>query len=259
MLLCSSNCWGEPASGLVAAAFRHRTSGAGPQLHLHVLVANLGRGPDGRWSALGERAIAIIAPLPVKERDRLSGEETGETLVLFKTAFVFDRAQVAPIDGVEQARLETPCEPLTGDSHAHLLEPLRKFIESLGFSVTFEAIDGPAGGWCDSRNKRIVVATAAPANARLRTPIHETMHGVGVGNADHGRERAEVIVDTATHLVCASVGLRVDGETVPYVAGWGEDGALEAVTEFAKTIDELARRVENVLADEAGSERAVAA
>ena len=34
----------EPASGLVAAAFRHRTSRAGdPQLHTHVLVANLGR------------------------------------------------------------------------------------------------------------------------------------------------------------------------------------------------------------------------
>jgi hypothetical protein len=29
----------------------------------------------------GERAIAIVAPLPVKERDRVSGEETGETRV----------------------------------------------------------------------------------------------------------------------------------------------------------------------------------
>jgi len=31
------------------------------------------------------------------------------------------------------------------------------------------------------------------------------------------------------------------------VAGWGEDGALEAVTEFAKTIDELARWIERAL------------
>lgn len=38
----------------------------------------------------GERAITIIAPLPVKERDWLSGEETGETRLLFKTVFVFD-------------------------------------------------------------------------------------------------------------------------------------------------------------------------
>ena len=48
----------EPATGLVAAAFRHRTSRAGdPQLHTHVLVANLGRGPDGRWSALDGRRL----------------------------------------------------------------------------------------------------------------------------------------------------------------------------------------------------------
>ena len=48
----------EEASGFVAAAFRHRTSRAGdPQLHTHVLVANLGRGTDGRWSALDGRRV----------------------------------------------------------------------------------------------------------------------------------------------------------------------------------------------------------
>ena len=196
-----------------------------------------------------ERGIAIIAPLPLKERDRVSGEETGETLVLFKTVFVFDRAQVAPIDGVEQAPLQAPCEPLTGDTHRHLIGPMRAFAESLGFSVSFQRIDGPSGGWCDPNAKRIVVDAQASANARLRTLIHETIHGLGVGYREYGRERAEVIVDTATLLACSSVGLDISGETVPYVAGWGEDGALEAVSQFARTIDELARRIESVLSE----------
>ena len=44
--------------GLVAAAFVHRTSRSGdPQLHTHVLVANLVRAEDGRWSALDGRLI----------------------------------------------------------------------------------------------------------------------------------------------------------------------------------------------------------
>ena len=38
------------------------------------------------------------------------------------------------------------------------------------------------------------------------------------------------------------------GETIPYIAGWAEDGALEAVTEQAELIDQLARRIEDVLA-----------
>src|SRR5215211_749093 len=44
-------------SGFVAAAFCHRMSRAGdPQLHTHVLVANLIKTPDGRWRTLdGQR------------------------------------------------------------------------------------------------------------------------------------------------------------------------------------------------------------
>jgi conjugative relaxase-like TrwC/TraI family protein len=44
-------------SGFVAAAFRHRMSRAGdPQLHTHVLVANLIKTPDGNWRTLdGQR------------------------------------------------------------------------------------------------------------------------------------------------------------------------------------------------------------
>jgi conjugative relaxase-like TrwC/TraI family protein len=40
-------------SGLLGVAFEHRSSRAGdPQAHVHVLVQNAARGPDGRWSAL---------------------------------------------------------------------------------------------------------------------------------------------------------------------------------------------------------------
>lgn len=53
--------WGTrrlPGAGFIAAGFRHRTSRAGdPQLHTHVLVANLTRGPDGRWTALDGQAL----------------------------------------------------------------------------------------------------------------------------------------------------------------------------------------------------------
>ena len=48
----------ERAGGFVAAAFDHRSSRAGdPQLHTHVLVANLGQDRHGRWSALFGRVL----------------------------------------------------------------------------------------------------------------------------------------------------------------------------------------------------------
>jgi conjugative relaxase-like TrwC/TraI family protein len=43
----------EHAGGLIAAAYRHRMSRAlDPQLHTHVVAANLARGDDGRYTAL---------------------------------------------------------------------------------------------------------------------------------------------------------------------------------------------------------------
>ena len=40
-------------SGVIGAAFRHRTSRAGdPLLHWHVLIANMAEGSDGRWTAI---------------------------------------------------------------------------------------------------------------------------------------------------------------------------------------------------------------
>ena len=46
------------ADGFVAAQFPHRTSRLGdPHLHWHVLVANMARGIDGRWTALDGQAL----------------------------------------------------------------------------------------------------------------------------------------------------------------------------------------------------------
>jgi conjugative relaxase-like TrwC/TraI family protein len=45
-------------NGFLAAGYIHRTSRAGdPQLHLHALIANATKGPDGRWTRLYHPAI----------------------------------------------------------------------------------------------------------------------------------------------------------------------------------------------------------
>ena len=47
-----------------------------------------------------------------------------------------------------------------------------------------------------------------------------------------------------------SVGLDVGGESIPYLAGWGEDGALDAIRAYAQTIDTIARQIEAALVPE---------
>jgi hypothetical protein len=76
---------------------------------------------------------------------------------------------------------------------------------------------------------------------------HEIAHGHGLGYAELGRERCEVLVDCVTYCVLGALGLDVSGASIPYVAGWGQDGALDAIREYTQTIDTIARRIEEAL------------
>jgi N-terminal domain of anti-restriction factor ArdC len=194
----------------------------------------------------GEKAIRILAPVTVKQRDA-NGEETGEKKVFFRTVPVFDVSMTDPLPGKEPVPLAPPSQPITGDSHHHLIAPLVAHAAALGYTVEFRQLpdDGPAG-WCDAKHKQIVVATG-PANRQVRTLTHEIAHGHGLGYSELGRERCEVLVDCVTYCVLGALGLDVSGESIPYVAGWGEDGALDAIREYAQTIDTIARRIEDAL------------
>lgn len=194
----------------------------------------------------GEKAIEILAPCVVKQRDEY-GHETDERKVFFRTVPVFDVSMTDPLPGKTPVAVGPPSEPITGDSHHHLIAPLTALAAELGYTVEFRDLpDHGPSGWCDPKARQIVIASG-PANAQVRTLTHEIAHALGIGYADYGREQAEVLVDCVTYVVCSSVGLDVGGETIPYIAGWGEDGALEAIREYADTMDTLARRIEGAL------------
>jgi len=206
----------------------------------------------GRRVSKGQHGIRILAPMPLRDHDdeqRDDGEQddNGRVRTLFKSVAVFDVAQTEPIPGREPLPIEPPTEPITGDSHAHLLGPLKAFAGELGYRVRRTPLDTGTGGWCDRKKMEIVVNDRRPANGQVRVLVHELAHALGIGYADRGRERAEVMVDCVTFIVCGQVGLDTSGETIPYVAGWGEDGALDAIQQDAQTIDEVARRLETVL------------
>jgi len=201
-----------------------------------------------RVVAKGSKAIYILAPVAVKDRDE-QGEDTGEKRVFFRSVPVFDVSMTEALPGVEPGPLCAPREPICGESHARLLAPLEDLAAELGYQVHRRPIDGPAGGWCDSRRREIVVDEQLPANAQVRVLVHEIAHSLGVGYSQYGRKQAEVLVDTVTYVVLAGqAGLDVGGESIPYVAGWGETGALDAIREYAETIDRIARRIEDAIA-----------
>ena len=209
----------------------------------------------GRCVRKGEHGIRIAARVTPKKTDQSSDshdeqtkEEREQRPVRFTTVAVFGLSQTDPLPDAEELLLEPPHELLSGDSHAHLLEPLGQLATQLGYTVSFDEIPGATGGWCDSHAKRIVVDAGQAVNGQVRTLVHELVHALGVNYQTHTRPQAEVIVDTATLIVLSGAGLDTSGETIPYVASWGESGALESVSEHAELIDRLARTVEMAIA-----------
>jgi hypothetical protein len=199
----------------------------------------------------GEQAIRILAPVTVKPRDS-DGEQTGESKTFFRTVPVFDVSMTDALPGKEPVPLSPPSQPITGDSHGHLIAPLIAHAGQLGYSVEIRDLpeNGP-GGWCDPKRRQIVV-DKGPPNRRLRMLVHELAHAHGLGY-ELGRERCEVLVDCVTYIVCSSVALDVGGESIPYIAGWGEAGELDAIRDYAATIDTIARTLEDALQPAAGA------
>jgi len=109
------------------------------------------------------------------------------------------------------------------------------------------------------RPRPIVDDAAVAPNAQVRILTHELAHALGVGYDQYPRAQAEVIVDCVTHICCSGAGLDVSGEAIPYIAGWEEDGAIEAVSAFAQTIDTIARQLEEAIADPDAGEAGQAA
>jgi hypothetical protein len=150
---------------------------------------------------------------------------------------------------------------VTGDSHAALIPRLIAFAANLGVPITYEELAANVGGYFHTVEKRIALAEGRPANATVRALIHEEAHML-VDRLDaeaYPYAREEVIVETATYLVCQAAGLDVSASSIPYVASWGESGALEAVQQNAELIDAIARQLEAVVDAAAPAEVAVAA
>ena len=121
----------------------------------------------------------------------------------FKAVSVFDAQQVDPLPSGEPTPLQPPSQPLTGDSHAHLIAPTIAFAESLGYTVSFEPIAGSAGGWCDPKPKQIVIdSTAPPTRGCVRSSTRPSTPSES--STSSTRERRPKSSSTPHHWSCSA-------------------------------------------------------
>ncbi len=210
----------------------------------------------GRCVRRGERGLTIWAPMRVHASQEPDEESPGdqERRTIFRTSAVFDVSQTDPLPDTEPAPLAPPLGGLIeGDSHAHLLEALAQLVAEVGYTLSWArpGVRG-AAGTCRRSTREITVDPELAPNRAVAVLIHELCHALIAERGElsalgYGLE--EVIVESASYVACASAGLAIDVEALPYIAGWAaHENPLGAVRRAALLIDELAGVVEAAIA-----------
>jgi hypothetical protein len=81
--------------------------------------------------------------------------------------------------------------------------------------------------------------------------VHELGHALVESEPADGegltKELEELVVEAVAYIALAGAGLDTGRDSVPYIASWEGDNALEQLRRAAQLIDALARRIEQAI------------
>lgn len=198
----------------------------------------------GRHVIKGEKALYIFAPQIKRAVEPSEFERAGDTLRKidgFRLVSVFDVSQTA---GDE---LPVPPEPvLLAEDDYHFVVALSRlagYLESLGFSVGFEKLDG-VNGYTDFAHQVVRVRSDVANSQMLKTLVHETAHVLLHPLSQVSRAQAELEAESCAYLVCRLLGVDSSSYSFPYVARWSH-GDVKKVAAAIRAIKKCAIDIVN--------------
>jgi hypothetical protein len=206
----------------------------------------------GRYVRKGEKALSVLAPIIVADRENLGPDGKPRTkCVGFRVKRrTFDVSQTEGADLPENPAMPTL---LTGEADPLLWAALVAHAESLGFSVEVRDHDGPENGWCNHLTREIVVKAGNDAVQRTKTLAHEVAHAILHGeNAPQGMSRAEMEVEaeSTAYVVAALLGFDTAAYSVSYIVVWNSrENHGECLTRTAERVIKCARAIAAAVAE----------
>lgn len=212
--------------------------------------------------ARGQQAIRIWVPMPPSKRQLERWHQDGadpdsRPRTFFKLGPVFDRSQVQPLPPPAQpVPLDPPIREVQGDELAPTLPRLTVLATHHGSTVSFEPLADSRRGYYELDSRRIVIHRDMPANAQVKTLVHELAHALlRVQPVDQrpqlSRAAEELVAESVAFTVCGTLGLDTAGYSIPYLTSWSQTTSLEIIEQTASLIDTLATTIENAALAEA--------
>lgn len=206
----------------------------------------------------GETALRIWVPVPPSKKTleawRAAGADPHEKpRTHFKLGPVFDRSQVQELPPpAEPVPLDPPIRDIDGGELAWTWPLLVGLAGEIGSEVIVEAIPRGAGGFYVPETQCISVNEANTVNHQVKTLVHELGHAllraeVDVEDSPFSYSEEELVVESVAFTVCGSIGLDTSGYSIPYLASWSQTTSLDTIEQAARTIDRLAKRIEDAV------------
>ena len=169
---------------------------------------------------------------------------------------MFDRSQVEPLPApAEPVPLDPPIVEPEGDELGWALPRLEARAGELECEVSIERLAEGCGGYFRAADRRIALSEASSVNHRVETFVHELAHALLHLETDEATvlsyAEEELVVESVAFTVCGAIGLDTSGFSIPYLTSWSEEAQMETVERAAGLIDELGKRIESAVLDDA--------
>ncbi|WP_020072467.1 ArdC-like ssDNA-binding domain-containing protein [Faecalispora sporosphaeroides] len=202
-----------------------------------------------RYVKRGQKGIAIFAPYLIKKKIQLEsenpakeGEETEQSVVKFKIAYVWDVSQT------EGDPLPSFCNELTGkiDRFDQIFSMLKDISP---YNICFEQIPGNTKGYCNSENKKIAIKISMSDEQTIKTLIHEIAHSLLHEDSKKSREQEEVEAESVAFIISDFLGVDTSSYSFDYVAIWSSKMEASELQDILANIQQQASAIVSQLSE----------
>jgi len=208
----------------------------------------------GRHVRKGEKALSVLAPIIVNDRENLGADgKPAKKCVGFRLKRrTFDVAQT---DG--DPLPENPAMPtvLTGDTDPATWAALMAHAATLGCTVTITDACQPANGDYNRATGAIRIAANLDPAQQAKTLMHEIAHAtLHSGESDMSRAEKEVEAESTAFVLATMLGFDTSAYSVGYVATWASrDDRGEVLRRTTERVVKAARTIAAALAEQSAT------
>lgn len=187
-----------------------------------------------RFVKKGEHGIMIYAP-NVKKQIVEEGDQTIEKFYVtgFRKVYVFDISQTEgePVPQTPEIVIKDEFEGF---------QKLRQTVEAMGYTVKEYESQFGEHGFTKKGEKVIYLDRSATTGQKASTLVHEWAHQQF--GTELERKDEEIVVQTASYFIMATLGLDTSWYTAQYIQSWSQEKDWEQITHFLTLADSLRKK-----------------